>query len=547
MGRDRRVTTPVLGLAVLLVAASGRATAADTPAPAAPQAAPLTAADWRADLEFARTELPRRHVNLFHTLAPAAYEASFDRLLADVDGLAGHQIVVRLAEIVAAVGDGHSRLTLPVDPAAGFFTGHTGTAAAHVEPFGHLPLRLARTAQGFFVVATDERLAGLLGWQVLDVDGRATADVETALAPVVQRDNDHQLHDLLPSFMVVPEVLHARGVTASVARSQWRFRGPTGRTRTEVLQPVARGVAVQWRHLPASGWPRAAQGGEPAGQPWFADIDRPAAVYARIPQIADTPALSFAAFADALQSHLATTSNRRLVLDLRGNPGGDNSLNAPLVRALIRTSWVSEPGALFVLVDGGTFSAAMNLALDLEAWLPAGFVGTGTGARPNSYGDARKLELPRSGLTVRLSSLYWQNHPKDERAAIEPLLPAEPTIELLRAARDPADEALAALDRVPATLSGSWRGHLVASFRHRPMELEIPDPESAGTVSIRELGVETAPVRFQERAGPSLSGVAAVRSGTLEIAARAGGDHLVGWIQYRGTRYPFVLSRAANP
>jgi len=110
----------------------------------------------------------------------------------------------------------------------------------------------------------------------------------------------------------------------------------------------------------------------------------------RIASIADQPESSFAAFAASLQSHLAATSRRRLVVDLRGNPGGDNSLNPALVRSLIRTEWVSEPGALFVLIDGGTFSAAMNLAEDLERWLPSVFVGSGTGARPNTYGDARR-------------------------------------------------------------------------------------------------------------------------------------------------------------
>lgn len=68
-------------------------------------------ADWRSDLVFARTEMPRRHVNLFHTLSPAAYDTAFQRLLADLDHLTEHEIIVRLAEIVASVGDGHSRLT----------------------------------------------------------------------------------------------------------------------------------------------------------------------------------------------------------------------------------------------------------------------------------------------------------------------------------------------------------------------------------------------------------------------------------------------------
>jgi hypothetical protein len=536
----RKASFAVIG--ALLAAAAPRGEAAEPP----PAANGLSAEDWRVDLEFARAQMPVRHANLFHTITPEQFGAAFDRLTADLDRLAEHEVIVRLAEIVAAVGDGHSRLTLPMDPGAGFFSGHTGTVAARVATFRQLPLRLARTGEGYLVTATDPRHAGLLGSRVVDIDGRPIAEADSAVAPVVNRDNDHQLADLLPWFMVVPEVLNARGVSPSMERSRWRFVDSSGRVHARELQPVARGVETQWQVLPAPDWP----GGPPEGASpklWFADIDRPSAVYVRVAEIADQPETSFAAFAASLQAHLAVTSHRRLILDLRGNPGGDNSLNAPLVRSLVRTPWVSDPAALFVLIDGGTFSAAMNLVEDLEHWLPAVFVGSGTGARPNSYGDARKLELPRSGLTIRLSSLYWQNHPNDNRAAIEPLIPAQPTLDDLRAPRDPVAVALASLDEVPATLTGTWRGMLFVEFRHVSVELIIPGSAAGqGSLSIRDLGVDAAEMHVVEMSGSMLRGTVQRRSTELAIAARAGGDRLTGWIDYRGQRYPMVLARQAT-
>lgn len=521
----------------ILAAPLSAGLAAESP----PAVSTMSSADWRADIEFARAEMPRRHANLFHTLTPEQFNTALDRLSADVDRLGEHEVVVRLAEIVASVGDGHTRLTLPMDPGAGFFSGHTATAAPRIATFRHLPLRLARTGEGYVVVATDGPRAGLLGAQLVEIDGRPMAEVERVIVPVVNRDNEHQLFDLLPRFVVVPEVLHARGISPSTEQTTWRFVSANGKPQAEVLRPVARGVQLRWQSLPSAGWPRPVPEGA-APQLWFADIDQPSAVYVRIEEITDRPETSFAAFAGALESHLAATSRRRLILDLRGNPGGDNSLNPPLVRGLIRTPWVSEPGALFVLIDGGTFSAAMNLAEDLERWLPAVFVGTGTGAKPNTYGDARKLELPRSGLTVRLSSLYWQNHPKDARAAIEPLVAAAPTIGDLRTPRDPAARVLASPDTTPPTLAGTWRGRLSAEFRHLAVELQIKGTGGGtGSLSIRELGVDAAEVRFDEFADGVLRGTAQLRGGTLDIGARAGGNRLVGWMLYRGTRYPMVL------
>lgn len=534
--RDRGAGVALAGWLLLV----GTAVAAEQ----APVARPglLTTADWRADLEFAREEIPRRHVAPWHSLSRSSYDAMFERLLRDADELADHEIVVRLAEIVAAIGDGHSRLSLPMDPNATLEVVHTGTAAPLVRPFRQLPLRLARTEDGYIVTSAAPSMERLLGLQVIAVDGHPIADVEEALSPIVHRDNEHQLHHLLARFMVVPEILHARGITASLEQSRWRFVDASGESREQTMSPVPPGEVVQWRSVPTPGWP-VARSARDDGL-WFADVNDPPAVFVRIAEITDTRQRSFTVFTDELQAHLARTDRRRLILDLRGNPGGDNSLNAALVRALIRTPWVSEPGALFVLIDGGTFSAAMNLAEDLERWLPAVFVGSGTGARPNTYGDARKLVLPRSGLTVRLSSLYWQNHPKDERAAIEPLVPAVPSAADVRSGVDPASRALGGLETTRGAPKGRWHGSVSAGFRHPAMTLELSDSagKGSGVVSVPDLGVESAPVELEARDGPIWRGVLRLQSGPVPMALHASDERLIGWIDYRGNLYPFVLS-----
>jgi hypothetical protein len=73
-------------------------------------------------------------------------------------------------------------------------------------------------------------------------------------------------------------------------------------------------------------------------------------------------------------------------------------------------------------------------------------VGEPAAGRGNHYGDSRRFTLPESGVTVRLSSLYWQFwDPRDDRPWIAPQLPAPLTFEAYRQGRDPAlDAALAA-------------------------------------------------------------------------------------------------------
>ena len=50
----------------------------------------------------------------------------------------------------------------------------------------------------------------LLGAQLIGIGEKSLAEVESALRPIVQSDNPQAQDYLLPSFMVVPEMLAAR-------------------------------------------------------------------------------------------------------------------------------------------------------------------------------------------------------------------------------------------------------------------------------------------------------------------------------------------------
>ena len=79
---------------------------------------PEWAERWRADLAWAADTLPLVHARIDHTLPRARLRAEIDSLRARVGDLEHHEIAVELARIMASIGDGHTRLTLPFDSAA---------------------------------------------------------------------------------------------------------------------------------------------------------------------------------------------------------------------------------------------------------------------------------------------------------------------------------------------------------------------------------------------------------------------------------------------
>jgi tetratricopeptide (TPR) repeat protein len=161
-----------------------------------------------------------------------------------------------------------------------------------------------------------------------------------------------------------------------------------------------------------------------------------------------------AEFASKLSAFIRANPVDRLVLDLRWNGGGNNYLNRSLILALAGSPKVNRFGGLFTIIGRTTFSAAMNLTSDLEHWTNTLFAGEPTGSTTSHYGDARRHTLPNSGLTVRLSSIYWRDWTADEkREWIEPDIPVEFSSKDYLGGRDPVLEAILAFE-APADLAG---------------------------------------------------------------------------------------------
>ena len=73
----------------------------------------LSKEQWRDDLRHFAREMPRRHMNLFHSMSREQFERAVGELEAAIPSLEDHQIVVGLQQIAARVGDGHTGVHQP--------------------------------------------------------------------------------------------------------------------------------------------------------------------------------------------------------------------------------------------------------------------------------------------------------------------------------------------------------------------------------------------------------------------------------------------------
>lgn len=502
---------------------------------------------WREDLRFVQERMPEIHPNLFHTLPRAEFDASIDTLIDRLPGMSHHEIIAELAAIVAAVGDGHTRLTLPLVEGSGFFTGHSTTPppSSPEMTFHYLPIRLFFFDDGLFVTETDRAHAEYLGARVERIGSLSADAAMQRMSRVIHRDNDLQLRSLLPSRLVIPELLQALRIIEDPERAEFELSTGGEPPRKIVLTAVPEGSVVDWVTSSSLAPEQPLYLRHPDRNYWFESLDAHDTVFCQYNEVYDQGEESIAAFSGRLTGFIANHSVKTLILDLRFNRGGDNSLNRSFLHALIRCPALREPGHFFVIIGRDTFSAAMMFAIDLEKHTSAIFVGEPTGGRPNHFGDSRKIQLPNSGLTVRVSTLYWQySGPKDDRPWLPPQIPARFVSDDERLGRDPAVERI--LELVSASPggppAGRWTGraldydivvHLQRSGSQWDAQLDIPGE-----------GVTDLPLTNVRYEAPSLHFDLPNGDETISFDGELRDDTVIGRVTLSGQSYPWVMTAA---
>lgn len=507
---------------------------------------PDEAAAWSEDLRFIQAEAAAQHPALFHKLDEAAWDRQFDDLVARVGAMDHFEITVALARIMASVGDGHTRLTLPLTDGIDFMQGHSKTPAPLIEglQFHQFPVRFFIDSQGLHVRRIDASRRAVLGGRVVKLGNLAVDEALAAVAPTVRRDNNMQLQHHLPIHLVLADVLAACDVIDDRRKLPIEVVMPDGPTEAALLDRVEPGEAVEWADAFAGDdVPLYLQRNDQNF--WFTHLPDDDVVYLQFNVVYNREDETIRELAARLGGFLSANRVEYLVIDLRNNRGGNNGLLLPLLHELI-CAGVNETGRLYTLIGRTTFSAAMTFALQLEKHTNTLFVGEPSGSSGNHYGDSRKIKLPNSGLTVRVSTRYWQNDFTDNRPWIDPHVPAEVAMADYRAGRDPVLDMVRSItgkrSQQSVAIDGNWQGTVTLGLNTFDTSIEFAG-DGTGLMSLPQIGIETAVYNMRA----SNRGVAFevdVDGNHGVLSGRIGGDWMIGELEARSMRFPFIVRKA---
>jgi hypothetical protein len=391
---------------------------------AAASVTPTVAPDAvRADLDRLLEALDRTHPDAFHGIEREAFAASLDAYAEAIPDMSPEEAVVELMRVVALLSragrDGH-QFALPQP-------GHEGPV---------LPLRVYEFDEGLVITAAAPPNEGLTGATITAIGGVPVDEVLDALEPLVPRDGPATVPAFRPVFLLRTEVLRGLGIIGDgEVEIDYDHHGFLA---SATLTPMPFDAYVEW-----------------AGD--FGMLRLPSVD--RLPYLADPEPVTVRDLGDGVlylryrnvvspslteaRELVEAGGVARLILDLRQNPGGDNTTYGPLLR-LVESFAAEHPGQLRVLIDRVTFSAASNLATEIEQRTDAVFIGEPMGGGLNFWDDVTQVRLHALPvpMQVGVSTRYWQfAAPDDPRLTIEPDIAVPASSEDFLNGRDPVLEA----------------------------------------------------------------------------------------------------------
>ena len=315
-------------------------------------------------LEAQRQDLDyfSRLMALDRAFSPAARAEGEKRVAALQDLSAPLQpakLHVALMQVMALADNGHSRMrpTAPQDTLL-------------------LPVRVTRFAEGFYVMRAAPAHRALLGGRVEAINGVPFDQVLTRLE-TLKGGTEAFRRENAAVYIVIQDLLYGLGIASGPRTSVWTVRLPDGQQVTETLTatPLVKGDelpnGVRWLspeplHGSTKDWVayRPASGSVP--ETWrdfdnhFRRIVTPGscAITVRLQHIVDTDGQKIAPFLVDTEAALRSYPPCAVILDLRGDSGGDYTKAWHFTHVL--PTLLAPGGRIFVLTDPQTFSAAIT-------------------------------------------------------------------------------------------------------------------------------------------------------------------------------------------
>lgn len=379
---------------------------------------------WKQDLDFFKKAFETIHFDLFKKITSEEWTSAIRAIKSKVKNVPDEALVVELMKLVSKIGDGHTFVRPPLQ----------GKMQLHFYP-----MQLYRFKEGIFVTGINEQHKDLVGAELTHIDDMPIEKAIQRFIKTISVDNKMGYQENI-YLLMFSEVLYNLKITKQKREAIFTFRTAANKELKMSMTSLDFDPAL-WNTKLSTDKELPLYRSRPNDFFWYQHLPETNTVYLQLNVNLSKPDKRISDFYDEVFEFIERKNVKSLILDIRNCPGGNSFNNPYLIKHILRSKQLQKKNSLYTIIGRKTFSAAMNLATDLEQWTHTLFVGEPTGSSPNFIGETNFVELPNSKLNISISNAYWQKSVSwDHRKWIAPDVYIEPTFEAYKTNKDPVLE-----------------------------------------------------------------------------------------------------------
>lgn len=360
--------------------------------------------DWTTDLNFLKTELPKKHKNLFFKISKQEFDSEIDNIINQLEKDTDAETSIKLTQLIAKIGDSHTNVSIR----------HI------VKKHKNIPIRFRWFKDGLYISGTSKSNYEILDKKLISINEYSVETIIDSLKTLFVTENIGLIRNntkKLLSSNVLLKYFHFSKPNDSVYNlklsdikgniSEYQLKEVINNRKNNISMKI-NAEKPFYMHGKFKNFKEKYFKNEKI---YFIQYNRciskeSVLKYGNKESAYNYP--SFDEFEQKVLNILKTKEIEKLIFDMRFNAGGSSYLAENLIKKIAENKEINKKGNLFVVIGNKTFSAATWNTIDFKDNTNAIIVGEKTSGKANHYGYTSNFTLPYSRIKITFSTEYYK-------------------------------------------------------------------------------------------------------------------------------------------
>ena len=348
--------------------------------------------DWVEDLDFYYNGMVSYHINAFSKISEQNFRQQVSQLKQQIGKKTDFQITIELMKLTRKIGDGHTAIHFQ-----------------HGKKLKKFPIKIYDDAGIWRVIAIADNYKKFLGTELTHINNQSIRKLKQSLSGVVQFvENKNSLDQRVPQYIEYAELLFELGLITSPDYGVFTFSDGSKISTFEIQAEISNHGSLETKFASYTmDYPIIEKVNDAGVEDlWYGSASSNNSVYIKFGQYPSLDQMD--EFGQSILTYINKGKMKNLIIDLRGNWGGDFYVGLWLAGYLNLADSIDWLNGVYTLIDKDTFSAATINAAQFKQLLNAKIVGEPTGSNPHGFQDMGNFDLPNSGLIVSYSKRLFR-------------------------------------------------------------------------------------------------------------------------------------------